>query len=128
MGRVAAQINALHGRQAHVDKGGVRHVVPLPSGDRRFRTNRIDASALTNILEIDPARGVCVAEPGVTFADAVAQGSRRRFSCFVCVGEGEMPAAVLAMPVELGRRGVVRVLRPSLTRQEQTLLDNAAAV
>ena len=38
-----------------------------------------------------------------------------------------MPAAVLAMPVEIGRMGVTRVLRPSLTRQEQTLLDNAAA-
>jgi malate dehydrogenase len=69
-----------------------------------------------------------LASAAARVAEAVALGSRRRFSCFVCVGEGEMPAAVLAMPVELGRRGVVRVLRPSLTRQEQTLLDNAAAV
>ena len=38
-----------------------------------------------------------------------------------------MPVAVLAMPAEIGRSGVARVLRPSLTRQEQTLLDNAAA-
>jgi hypothetical protein len=32
------------------------------------------------------------------------------------------------MPVELGRGGVVRVLRPALTRQEQTRLDNASAI
>jgi malate/lactate dehydrogenase len=29
------------------------------------------------------------------------------------------------MPVELGPEGVRRVLEPSLTRQEQTLLENA---
>ena len=39
-----------------------------------------------------------------------------------------MPVAVLAMPAEIARSGVARVLRPSLTRQEQTLLDNAAAL
>ena len=33
--------------------------------------------------------------------------------------------AVVAMPVELGAEGVRRVLEPSLTRQEQTLLENA---
>jgi malate/lactate dehydrogenase len=38
-----------------------------------------------------------------------------------------MPVAVLAMPAEIGRGGVVRVLRPSLTPQEQTMLENAAA-
>jgi hypothetical protein len=32
------------------------------------------------------------------------------------------------MPVELGRGGVVQVLRPALTRLEQTRLDNASAI
>ena len=50
----------------------MHHVVPLPSGDRRFRHERVDASALSHILEIDPERRTCVAEPGVTFAHAVA--------------------------------------------------------
>jgi FAD/FMN-containing dehydrogenase len=70
---VAAQVRALAARRerAHVDKGGVHHVVPLPSGDRRFSSTRVDASALNRILEIDPERGICVAEPGVTFAQAV---------------------------------------------------------
>jgi malate/lactate dehydrogenase len=36
-----------------------------------------------------------------------------------------MPVAVLAMPAEIGRTGVARVMQPSLTRQEQTLLENA---
>ena len=53
--------------------------------------------------------------------DAVAMGSRRRYSCFVHVGNGR----IAAMPVELGEEGVRRVLEPVLTRQEQTRLDNA---
>ena len=35
--------------------------------------------------------------------------------------------AVVAMPVELGPRGIERVLQPALSRQEQTQLDNAVA-
>jgi malate dehydrogenase len=55
--------------------------------------------------------------------EAVAIGSRRRFSCFVSLGRGR----IAAMPVELGSQGVTRILEPSLTRQERTLLDNAVA-
>ena len=52
--------------------------------------------------------------------------SRRRFSCFVALERGPLhEIAVVAMPVELGAEGVRRVLEPSLTRQEQTLLENA---
>jgi malate dehydrogenase len=54
-------------------------------------------------------------------AEALANGSRRRFSCFVNTGRG----TVAAMPVELSPDGIVRILEPSLTRQERTKLDNA---
>ena len=54
--------------------------------------------------------------------EAIASGSRRRYSCFVAV----RPGAVIAMPVELGRGGVRRIVEPALTRQERTLLENAA--
>jgi FAD/FMN-containing dehydrogenase len=71
---VAARVRALAAKQqrAHIHKGGVHHVVPLPGGDRRFRSERVDASGLNRILEIDPELRTCVAEPGVTFAEAVA--------------------------------------------------------
>jgi FAD/FMN-containing dehydrogenase len=71
---VAAQVRTLATRRtkAHIDKGGVHHVVPLPGGDRRFAGERVDASGLDRILEIDPELRTCVAEPGVTFAEAVA--------------------------------------------------------
>ncbi len=53
--------------------------------------------------------------------EAIAIGSRRRYSCFVTV----RPGSVVAMPVELGSRGVERIIEPALTRQERTRLDNA---
>jgi malate dehydrogenase len=58
-------------------------------------------------------------------AEAIAFGSRRRFSCFVVADSGPVRAAVVSMPVELGPRGVVRVLEPALTRQERTGMENA---
>jgi malate dehydrogenase len=53
--------------------------------------------------------------------EALAAGSRRRFSCFVALERGP----VAAMPVELGRGGVKRVVEPTLTRHERTLMENA---
>jgi malate dehydrogenase len=60
-------------------------------------------------------------------AEALVNGSRRRFSCFVSMEEPPGRGAVVAMPVELRPRGIERVLRPALSRQEQTQLDNAVA-
>jgi len=51
--------------------------------------------------------------------------SRRRFSCFVALGRGPRRDCVVAMPIEVGLEGVRRVIEPKLTRQEQTLLENA---
>jgi FAD/FMN-containing dehydrogenase len=70
---VAAQVRELASarRPVHIDKGGVHHVVPLASGDRRFAGRSIDVSGLNRILAIDPDHRVCVAEPGVTFAAVV---------------------------------------------------------
>jgi FAD/FMN-containing dehydrogenase len=58
------------GGTAFITKRGVHHVVPLP-GDSRFRGRPVDISALTEILEIDPATRRCVAEPGVPFGRLV---------------------------------------------------------
>ena len=69
---VAAQVKALAaaGETAHIEKGGVHHVVPLP-GDRRFKTRKIDVSPLRNILAVDAVERRCTAEPGVSFAEVV---------------------------------------------------------
>jgi malate dehydrogenase len=62
-----------------------------------------------------------LASAAAAIVEAIAIGSRRRFSCFVHIGNRR----VAAMPVELGEDGICRVLEPVLTRQERTRLENA---
>ena len=69
---IARQVRERIGKNepVHISKGGVRHVVPLP-GDLRYRSQSIDISSLDQILEIDPERRLCTAEPGVPFSRLV---------------------------------------------------------
>jgi hypothetical protein len=71
---VAAQVRALLATRqpAHIDKGGVHHVVPLAGADGRFAGRRIDVGALHHLIQLDVARRRCVVEPGITFRDLVA--------------------------------------------------------
>jgi malate dehydrogenase len=57
--------------------------------------------------------------------EAIALGSRRRFSCFVTLDAGPSRHAVAAMPIELWSEGIRRIDRPALTRQERTLMETA---
>jgi FAD/FMN-containing dehydrogenase len=68
--RIADQVSSLSAsaEPVHIAKGGVHHVVPVPS-DARFRSRALDASSLDEIIDIDTATNVCVAEAGVTFAE-----------------------------------------------------------
>ena len=68
-----------------------------------------------------PPGPYALASAAARIVEALATGSRRRFSCFVTAGRER----AVAMPVELAAGGVKRILEPTLTRQEQTMLDNA---
>src|SRR5262249_22336961 len=65
---IAAQVKALGGAPAYVDKGGVHHFVPVP-GDKRFVGRKVDVSRLRPILAIDASARTATVEPGVTFAE-----------------------------------------------------------
>src|SRR4051795_6361626 len=70
--RIAGQLRERPpGRPLSLRKRSVSHQVPK-RGDRKYTDERIDVSALDAILDIDPGRAICVAEPGVTFVDLVA--------------------------------------------------------
>jgi malate dehydrogenase len=68
-----------------------------------------------------PPGPYALASAGARVAEALCFGSRRRYSCFVDVGRGK----VAAMPVELGRGGIKRVMQPTLSPLERTTLENA---
>jgi FAD/FMN-containing dehydrogenase len=70
--RIAQQLRAhTSGRPVSLRKKAVSHQVPK-AHDLRRRDDKIDVGDLTEILEIDPVRRICVAESGVTFVDLVA--------------------------------------------------------
>ena len=79
------------------------------------------AALSARIPSLWPPGPYALASAAARVAEAVCFGSRRQYSCFVDVGRGR----VAAMPVELRRGGISRILEPSLTSQERTALDNA---
>jgi malate dehydrogenase len=81
-----------------------------------------DIAALSDrIPSLWPPGPYALGSAAARIVEAIASGSRRRYSCFVALRAG----VVSAMPVELGSAGVVRILEPILTRQERTMMDNA---
>jgi malate dehydrogenase len=58
-------------------------------------------------------------------AEALTIGSRRRYSCFTAIDEPSGRGLIAALPVALGPGGIERVIRPPLSRQELTQLENA---
>jgi len=72
--KVARIARALRGRSGgaplSLRKRSVSHEVPK-AGDVRRRDEKVDASGLTGIIDVDPAARVCTAESGVTFVDLV---------------------------------------------------------
>jgi FAD/FMN-containing dehydrogenase len=70
--RIAKQLRAhTSGKPVSLRKKSVSHQVPK-ARDLRYSDDKIDVSDLTEILEIDPVKKICVAESGVTFVDLVA--------------------------------------------------------
>ena len=79
------------------------------------------AAVAARIPGLWPPGPYALASAGARVVEALCKGSRRRFSCFVDAGRGR----IAAMPVELERGGVKRLIQPALTRMEQTVLENA---
>jgi malate/lactate dehydrogenase len=83
------------------------------------------AALAARIPSLWPPGPYALAAAAARVAEALARGSRRRFSCFVVADAGPVRTAVVSLPVEVGPPGVIRVLEPALTRQERTGMENA---
>ena len=80
------------------------------------------------IASLWPPGPFALSSAAARIVEAVANGSRRRFTCFVSVEEAPHRGAVVAMPAEIGPQGIMRVVEPALTRQERTRLENGLSV
>lgn len=83
------------------------------------------AALTARIPNLWPPGPYALASAAARVVEGIVNGSRRRFSCFVSIDAGPSRNSVIAMPVEVGPRGIVRVLEPVLTRQERTQMENA---
>jgi len=72
-----------------------------------------------------PPGPLALASAAARGVEAIVNGSRRQFTCYVSLDSGPARNAVAAMPTQLGTGGVVRVLEPVLTRLERTQMDSA---
>jgi malate dehydrogenase len=58
-------------------------------------------------------------------AEALAQGSRRRYTCFAAIDTaGAGRSLIAAVPVEIVKGGVGKALEPALSRHERTMFEN----
>lgn len=79
------------------------------------------AAIAGRVSSLWPPGPYALASAAAQIAEGLCSGSRRQFSCFVDSGRGR----IAALPVELRRGGIKRVLDPSLTSAERTALETS---
>lgn len=83
------------------------------------------AALSSRIAGLWPPGPYALASAAARVADALAFGSRRRFTCFAAL---DLPGAgrglIAAVPVEIRRGEIAAVLEPALSRRERTLFEN----
>jgi malate dehydrogenase len=83
------------------------------------------AGLAARIPSLWPPGEFTLASAAARVAEGIANGSRRRFSCFVAIDAGPIRVSVASMPIEVGPSGIVQVHEPALTRLERTGMENA---
>jgi malate dehydrogenase len=83
------------------------------------------ASISARLTALWPPSVYTLASAAARIAEALVEGSRRRWTCFAAVDvSGAGRNLVAAVPVEIARRGVRKVLEPALSRHERTAFEN----
>ena len=83
-------------------------------------------SALTSRLPaLWPPQPYTLASAAARVAEALAEGSRRRYTCFAAIDvTGAGRDMVAAVPVEIEKGGIGKTLEPALSRHERTAFEN----
>jgi malate dehydrogenase len=72
-----------------------------------------------------PPQPYALASAATRVAEALAEGSRRRYTCFAAIdAAGAGRRIIAAVPIEIVKGGVGRVLEPALSRHERTAFEN----
>jgi malate dehydrogenase len=83
-------------------------------------------SALTSRLPaLWPPQPYTLASAAARVAEALVEGSRRRYTCFAAIDvTGAGRDMVAAVPVEIEKGGIGKTLEPALSRHERTAFEN----
>ena len=60
----------------------------------------------------------------ILFAESLANGSRRRYTCFASLDGKGRRGAIAAVPVQIAKGGIERTLDPALSPRERTVFEN----
>ena len=87
------------------------------------------AALTARIPALWPPAPYALASAAARVAEALAHGSRRRYTCFAAIDVADVGRnAIAAVPVELGKGRIARALTPALSRHELTLFENGLRV
>jgi malate dehydrogenase len=79
----------------------------------------------SRVAALWPPGPYTLASAAARVAEALAYGSRRRYTCFAAVDvSGAGRAMVAAVPVEIVKGGIGKTLEPALSRHERTAFEN----
>jgi len=83
------------------------------------------ASISSRLAALWPPAPYTLAAAGARVAEALVNGSRRRYTCFAAIDlAGVGHGRIAAVPVEIVRGGIGRTLEPALSRHERTAFEN----
>ena len=72
-----------------------------------------------------PPQPYTLASAAARVAEALVEGSRRRYTCFAAIDvTGAGRDMIAAVPVEIVKGGIGRTLEPALSRHERTAFEN----
>src|SRR5262249_36784999 len=78
------------------------------------------AAVSARVPALWPPAPYTLGSAGARVAEALANGSRRRYTCFAAV-DGRH---IVAVPVEIHKGGIAQTLDPALSRHERTTFEN----
>lgn len=83
------------------------------------------ASLSSRIAGLWPPGPYTLASAAARIADALAFGTRRRYTCFAAIDlAGTGRGMIAAVPVEIRKGEIAAVLDPALSRHERTIFEN----
>ena len=83
------------------------------------------ASLTSRLPALWPPQPYTLASAAARVAEALAEGSRRRYTCFAAIDvTGTGRGIFAAVPVEIVKGGVGKTLEPALSRRERTAFEN----